>query len=198
MGRKRSFDEEAVLAGAMMAFRRHGYAGLSVKELEAATRISAGSLYNAYGDKEGLYRAVFDFYFRKVIDHRIGAAQTLDDLEKVALDLFNPPFSDGFGCLVTNAAVEFRNSAGTGGSFAGRGLDTIEAAALRAVRADMGDGHEHAALRIVLLYQGMLVLTRAGRLSNAYKDAVRAEFDRLRTQAKSTSPAIREQNEKGD
>lgn len=198
MGRKRAFDEEAALAGAMMAFRRHGYASLSVKALEAATQVSAGSLYNAYGDKEGLYAAVFDFYFRKVVDPRIGSAQTLDDLEKVALDLFNPPFSDGFGCMVTNAAVEFRDSAGIGGTFAGRGLDAIEAAALRAINADLGPGNEHAALRFVLLYQGMLVLTRAGRLSNAYKDAVRAEFDRLRAQAKSPSPATGEQNAKGD
>jgi TetR/AcrR family transcriptional regulator, transcriptional repressor for nem operon len=187
MGRRRTFDEEAVMAGAMMAFREHGYAGLSVKALEAATQVSAGSLYNAYGDKEGLYAAVLDFYFRKVIDPRIGSAQTLNDLEKVALDLFKPPFSDGFGCMVTNAAVEFGDSAGIGGAFAGRGLHAIEAAALRAVSTDMGPGNEHAALRIVLLYQGMLVLTRAGRLSDAYKDAVTAEFDRLRAQSKSPS-----------
>lgn len=187
MGRKRTFDEETVMAGAMMAFREHGYAGLSVKALEAATQVSSGSLYNAYGDKEGLYAAVFDFYFRKVIDPRIGSARTLDDLEKVALDLFNPPFSDGFGCMVTNAAIEFSDSAGVGGAFAARGLHTIEAAALRAVSAEMGPGNDHAALRIVLLYQGMLVLTRAGRLSDAYKAAVTAEFDHLRAQRNSLS-----------
>ena len=63
----------------------------------------------------------------------------------------------------------------------------IEAAALRAVSAEMGPGHDHAALRIVLLYQGMLVLTRAGRLSDAYRAAVTAEFDRFRAQAKALS-----------
>ncbi|WP_436071677.1 TetR/AcrR family transcriptional regulator [Devosia sp. LjRoot3] len=173
------------MAGAMMAFREHGYAGLTVKALEAATQVSSGSLYNAYGDKEGLYAAVCDFYFRKVIDPRIGSAQTLDDLEKVALDLFNPPFSDGFGCMVTNAAIEFGASAGVGGAFAGRGLHTIEAAARRAIYAEMGPGNEHAALRVVLLYQGLLVLTRAGRLSDSYKAAVTAEFDHLRSQSDS-------------
>lgn len=173
------------MAAAMMAFRKHGFAGLSVKALEDATRVSAGSLYNAYGDKEGLYAAVFDFYFHAVIDPRIGSARTLDDLEIVALQLFQPPFADGFGCMITNAAIEFGPSASHASRFVEKGLDAIETAARRVIAAELGPQAEHAALSIVLLYQGMLVLARAGRLTDAYRSAVRAEFDRLRGQRSS-------------
>jgi TetR/AcrR family transcriptional regulator, transcriptional repressor for nem operon len=53
MGRKRSFDETKVLESAMHAFRRHGYAGISIKQLEEATGLSSGSLYNAYRGLRG-------------------------------------------------------------------------------------------------------------------------------------------------
>jgi TetR/AcrR family transcriptional repressor of nem operon len=179
MGRKRAFDEQSVLANAMMAFREHGFGGLSVKQLEAATGLSVGSLYNAYGDKEGLYAAVFEFYFGLVIDPRLGAARTLEDLECVLLDLFQPPFTDGFGCMVTNAAIEFRSEPSPASRFVTRGLDAVENAARRVVEAELGRAGD-AALRIVLLYQGMLVLTRAGRLTDDYSAVVRGEFDRLK------------------
>lgn len=180
MGRKRTFNEQAVLANAMMAFREHGYGGLSVKQLEAATGLSVGSLYNAYGDKEGLYAAVFEFYFGLVIDPRLGAACTLDDLEQVLLDLFQPPFTDGFGCMITNAAIEFRSEPSPAGRFLARGLDAVEAAASRVIEAELGPNAADAALRILLLYHGMLVLTRAGRLTDDYSAVVRGEFDRLK------------------
>ncbi|MGO8085290.1 TetR/AcrR family transcriptional regulator, partial [Rhizobium leguminosarum] len=34
MGRTREFDEEAVLKGAMQIFRKHGYQGASIRDLE--------------------------------------------------------------------------------------------------------------------------------------------------------------------
>ena len=80
MGRTRTFDEAAVLTGAMMAFREHGFAGASIRALERATGLSAGSLYNAFDDKDGLYRAALEHYFRLVIDPRLCAAVTLEDL----------------------------------------------------------------------------------------------------------------------
>ena len=54
MGRSREFDESAVLTGAMHAFRRKGYAAVSIKDLEEATGLKGGSIYNSYGDKGGL------------------------------------------------------------------------------------------------------------------------------------------------
>ena len=66
MVRSRSYDEHEVLAGAMQAFRRNGYAGVSIPDLEVATGLSAGSIYNSFGDKRGMFLAAFERYLRAV------------------------------------------------------------------------------------------------------------------------------------
>src|SRR6185437_4742440 len=71
MGRSREYDETAVLAGAMHAFRRHGYGGVSVRDLEQATGLKAGSIYNSYRDKAGLFTAAFGHYNQAVLGRRI-------------------------------------------------------------------------------------------------------------------------------
>ncbi|GII28572.1 TetR/AcrR family transcriptional regulator [Planotetraspora mira] len=62
MARVREFDTEAALKAAMSAFRHKGYEGTSVQDLVDATGIGRGSLYAAFGSKEGLYLAVMDRY----------------------------------------------------------------------------------------------------------------------------------------
>ncbi len=58
MGRKRSFDEGAVLAAAGRAFLTAGFEGTSIDELVRATGLLRGSLYQAFGSKRGLFLAV--------------------------------------------------------------------------------------------------------------------------------------------
>lgn len=181
MGRTRSFDESAVLTGAMMAFREHGFAGASVRDLERATGVSAGSLYNAFGDKDGLYRAAFEHYFKLVIDPRLCAAETLEDLEAAFLALFEPPMTDGFGCLVINGVIEFGAKASApAADLITRGLNTVDQSLERVVQRALGANAGHAARRLGLIYQGLLVLSRSGRPMDPFIPAIREEFERLR------------------
>lgn len=46
----------------MVVFWRHGYEGASMAELTGAMGINAPSIYAAFGNKEGLFRAVLDRY----------------------------------------------------------------------------------------------------------------------------------------
>jgi AcrR family transcriptional regulator len=46
----------------MTVFWSHGYEGASMAELTAAMGLSAPSVYAAFGNKEGLFRAVLDRY----------------------------------------------------------------------------------------------------------------------------------------
>lgn len=62
MGRPRKFDEREVVVAARRQFNETGFHGTSVDELSRATGLSKGSLYGAFGDKEGLFRRVFDDY----------------------------------------------------------------------------------------------------------------------------------------
>ncbi|WP_309643346.1 TetR/AcrR family transcriptional regulator [Phenylobacterium sp.] len=181
MGRTRTFDEAAVLDGAMMTFREHGFAGASVRDLERATGLSAGSLYNAFGDKEGLYRAAFGHYFRLVIEPRLGAAVTLDEVEAAYLGLFEPPMTDGFGCLVINGVIEFGGQGSApAADLIARGLDIVDQSLERVLAHELGPAAGHAARRLALIYQGLLVVSRSGRPIAPYRPAVIEEFDRLR------------------
>ena len=181
MGRTRAFDETAALTGAMMAFREHGFAGASVRDLERATGVSAGSLYNAFGDKEGLYRAAFAHYFAMVIEPRLVAAETLEDLETAFLALFAPPMTDGFGCMVINGAIEFGGNADApAADLIARGLDTIEQSLERVFVRQLGARAGHAVQRLGLIYRGLMVATRSGRPLDPYLPAIHDEFDALR------------------
>ncbi|MEU8275458.1 TetR/AcrR family transcriptional regulator [Microbispora bryophytorum] len=62
-GRPRTFDSDAALDGAMEVFWRQGYEGTGISDLLKAMGISnAPSLYNAFGNKEQLFRKVLDRY----------------------------------------------------------------------------------------------------------------------------------------
>jgi TetR/AcrR family transcriptional repressor of nem operon len=62
MARTREFDTDAVVEAAMGAFRSKGYEGTSIQDLVEATGLGRGSLYAAFGSKDGLYLAVLDRY----------------------------------------------------------------------------------------------------------------------------------------
>jgi TetR/AcrR family transcriptional regulator, transcriptional repressor for nem operon len=177
MGRPRKFDEEVVLSAAMNAFRMHGYAGISVNQLEQATGLSTSSLYNTFEDKAELHRRAVGHYVRMFVlprlDHYAGPEARLEQLEGLFLSLFEPPMNDGYGCLVINTATEM-------------GSDTDVDVALDAVGRHLGDvlrrelGTDEDALLLLLLYQGVLVAARAGRLNDSYRQAIHHYFSRLR------------------
>ncbi len=111
MVRSRAFDEGAVLTDAMHAFRRNGYAATAIPALEAATGISAGSIYNSYGDKRGIFFAAFEHYLKAVLEYRIARhaapSHGLAGLRQLFLSLLREPGGEKFGCLITNSAIEF-------------------------------------------------------------------------------------------
>jgi AcrR family transcriptional regulator len=65
-GRPMSFDKEAALASAMHLFWQRGYEGTSMAELTAAMKITAPSLYNAFGGKEQLFLAAIERYMSTI------------------------------------------------------------------------------------------------------------------------------------
>ena len=185
MSRNREYDETAVLAGAMHAFRRKGYVGVSIRDLEAATGLTSGSIYNAFGDKEGLFRAALHFYVvgfvRERLERLAGPASCLEDLEELYLSIFRPPLDDGFGCLVTNSMVEF----GSADAPASPAIDEVA----RMLRGSIGDvlareiGQGAAVSmtqRLILLYHGLLVMSRARRLDGTVEEAISTQFAELR------------------
>src|SRR5690349_8764362 len=117
MGRTREFDDEAVLDRAAEVFWRRGYDVVSVQDLEASTGLGRGSLYNAFGDKEGLFIAALDRYAERFgaapfrhLAHRDVAKGIRRMLEAIVERMEKP--ANPRGCLLTNTSLSF----GTGSS----------------------------------------------------------------------------------
>ena len=75
MARPREFDEGAVLDAAALCFWKQGYEATSVRDLVARTGITAASLYNAFGDKRGLYQKALDHYVEASVADKSAAAK---------------------------------------------------------------------------------------------------------------------------
>ena len=67
MSGKPQFDEAAVIEAAVRVFWRHGYAAASISDLTEATGLSRSSLYQRFGDKDGLFQAALATYVERVL-----------------------------------------------------------------------------------------------------------------------------------
>ncbi len=173
----------------MQAFRRKGYFAASIKDLEEATGLKGGSIYNSYGDKSGLFQAAIAHYNRVVLSRRIAShapgAAGLDGLHSLFVSLLHEPNGETFGCLITNSAIEFGGGnnvpAGVGEglrvlskTFADR-LQAARRAGLLRNNVELGP----EALKLVALYQGVLVLVRAGWDKKTLETLINDEFKQL-------------------
>lgn len=66
MARPVEFDLEHVLNRALGVFWNLGYAGCSFQDLTTETGMSRQSIYNAFGDKDGIFQAAVSHYIDKV------------------------------------------------------------------------------------------------------------------------------------
>ncbi|MDF3288190.1 TetR/AcrR family transcriptional regulator [Streptomyces silvisoli] len=111
MARTREFDTEAAVSRTMELFWVRGYEATSVRDLTRHLGIGQGSLYAAFGDKDGLYRAALEHYrttfaaaalrsLDEGSDARSAIRAMLIERVRIAVEL------GGRGCLLVNAACE--------------------------------------------------------------------------------------------
>ncbi len=62
MSRPAEFDRNEVLQAAMSVFWKYGYEASSISKLLEEMQINRGSLYAAFGDKDGLFQEVMSVY----------------------------------------------------------------------------------------------------------------------------------------
>ena len=111
VARVREFDTQAALSRAADVFRDRGFGETSMRDLAAVTGVAVGSLYTAFGSKDGLYRAALAQYgedlgarAQRLLDG--GGARAalrgflLDHVAEVTSDPHWP------GCLLVGAAQE--------------------------------------------------------------------------------------------
>ncbi|MEO0606318.1 MAG: helix-turn-helix domain-containing protein [Myxococcota bacterium] len=111
MGRRKTYDREAVAQRAMLVFWQQGYDGTTIGELEDALQINRYSLFAEFGSKQGLFEAALAVYEASIIEANLGGMEapgaSVDEI--VA---FLGRFRGGTeaqalaGCMLCNAAVE--------------------------------------------------------------------------------------------
>ncbi len=65
MVRPIEFDKEVVLKKAMETFWQNGYESTSMLDLIEATGMTSRSMYNVFGSKNGLFKAVLKTYYKE-------------------------------------------------------------------------------------------------------------------------------------
>jgi TetR/AcrR family transcriptional regulator, transcriptional repressor for nem operon len=111
MARPREFDEDTVLDAAVQCFWSCGYGATSVKDLVGKTGITAASLYNAYGDKRGLFRTALDRYVEGSVAARMRRCEALPAREAIGAffdEILSRSLNDREhkGCMLVNSALE--------------------------------------------------------------------------------------------
>ena len=115
MARPRSFCEQQVINAAMNAFWQHGYEATSMCDLENATGLKRISIYNAFGDKEGMFLAALDMYYEQ------GKQLFQQDVPEAGLEGIHMVFDkistasddscpNHCGCLMVNALLDINKS----------------------------------------------------------------------------------------
>ncbi|WP_430785221.1 TetR/AcrR family transcriptional regulator [Actinoplanes sp. G11-F43] len=199
MGRPRKFDERDVMAAAYRQFSATGYHGTSVDDLSRATGLSKGSLYSAFGDKDALFRRVFDEY---CADSDVSAAARLAGPEEQALDRLRDwlrapeeDCGDRTGCLLAKGTAELarENEAVAARSLAAHTtlLDSCRLLVEQAQRAghvDPAADAEALGGLIVATHRGLEALGKAGvgavtrnRIADAAIDSISIAADQRRS-----------------
>ncbi len=189
MARPPKFDDTEVLDRAVDLFWRRGVDNVSIRDLETALDLRAPSIYRRFENKENLVALCVDRYVESEVNRRIEHFLTEGDPLAGLRRFFasalraHPNEAHSRGCLLTATAGQGDGTSDAIQSAVVRGLATIE----EAFRVQIGRAVDRSQLTtsdiegtakaLLLSFQGLLVLARAG---NGGLDAhIDATFDLL-------------------
>lgn len=135
MARPREFDEANAIHAVTQTFWQQGYQATSIKDLEGATGLTAGSLYKAYGSKHELFLLCLKRYMDEESCLAILLQMSNKPLKHTLRRIFDTIIESSSinserpaGCLVTNLAAELLNIDATLGKEATQSLDNMQKA----------------------------------------------------------------------
>lgn len=186
-GRPREFDMDDVLDKAVQVFSERGYHGTSISDLTREMNLAQGSIYKAFGDKQGIFLAAFQRY-RTVRTERLRQAVGSDGTgyEKLRRALgFYVHSSQGheglLGCLVVGSTAELSTFEPEVAQHIVSALERNEAFLRDLVCQGQQDGSIPAhidpaasARMLLCLAQGMRVVGKTGRTEAEMQSAVDA------------------------
>jgi len=129
----------------MQCFWSRGYEATSIKDLAEHTGIAVASLYNAFGDKRGLFHRAFDDYVENGIGERISRLRRQPPrqaIEAFFREIVSRSLDDDQrkGCMLVNSALELAPHDVEFHQRIALALDRIEAFFLGCLRRGQRDG----------------------------------------------------------
>lgn len=114
MARPSSFDRDVALANAVNLFWAKGYHGSSMKQIEETLDMRPGSIYAAFGSKDGLYSEALAHYAeaggRELATHMAGHTTIIEGLKAylrtIARGCARPGAAPSRACLIVKTLLE--------------------------------------------------------------------------------------------
>ncbi|MEE4543021.1 TetR family transcriptional regulator [Streptomyces sp. V4-01] len=111
MARPREFDTDRAVERAMDLFWRQGFAATSLQDLTAELGIGSGSLYAAFGSKEGLYERALAAYCTGQAGELVRNLEEAQEVRPALRSLLTGLMEADLaaperGCLLVNSATE--------------------------------------------------------------------------------------------
>ncbi|MEN0063317.1 MAG: helix-turn-helix domain-containing protein [Myxococcota bacterium] len=177
MARPPAFDRGNVINRAMQVFWQHGYQATSMRALSEATGLKPGSLYAAFGSKEGLFFEVLTAYGAQVKAR--AARERPTTLIKawfqahIERSIPATPGSPGRGCLLLGSAAEIEALGPECRALVRAELDLLE----RTFATCLGPKHPtpaKTARLLVAALMGISTMARAGAERAVLNDVAQA------------------------
>ena len=108
MPRKPNFDRDELIERACVLFWQYGWAGTSLKDLEAVLQMKPGSFYAAFGSKEALFKLALEKYAKdgkerlKNLKQEHGPLQALQRLPGIVVANDTPAKA----CMISKTLLE--------------------------------------------------------------------------------------------
>ena len=192
MARTKTFNETEVIDKAIRLFTAKGYNGTSAQDIVDTLAISRSSLYNTFGDKQGLFMKALDQYYNwsfgqiiQLLKKSTDFAATMEEIFKMVVD---QSMETGFenGCLIVNSASEISGHNSDVAAFIRKSMHRVEDALFKAI--DRAQKHEfiskkHSARALAgFLFNtlvGLRLMAKAGAEKKSFENIVRLSLSLL-------------------
>lgn len=177
MPRKPNFDRDELIGRARDLFWKSGWAGTSLKDLEATLQLKPGSFYAAFGSKDALFALAMDKYVSdgserlKVLAHTIGALNALRRYPEMVVENDATPAK---ACMLSKTLLELQAQDHPLAHKANRHLSDMEASFAQLFRQAQSMGEIDAAhdpMALARKYQSDLIGLRV----SAERDGIDAK-----------------------
>lgn len=191
LGRPTEFDRQQVVEKAMGLFWRKGYEATGLTELTKEMGIGRQSLYNAFGDKHGLFVEAIKHYStqntRPLIEMLTAPGSGVGNIRKALEAVIEyATRKDCCGCLLTNSIVELaphdEEVAAALRTALGRMEDAFKIAVEKAIECGeiSADTNSKAVARFLNnTLQGMVVLGKASTSKTSLRDVVKIALAKI-------------------